>query len=102
MRYTEVLDIRDIPELYANHTTRLVYIHICLACGYGDKNRGRLITTYTRLASEVGVTVSAVRWSLSRLAKYGLVVTKVVQSQYSRQLCVFVAKKVTKKGKLTS
>lgn len=102
MRYTEVLDIREIPEVYSNHNTRLLYIHLCLACGYSDKNRGRLITTHTRLAAEVGVSVSAVRWSLSRLTKYGLVVVQITKSQYARQLCVFVAKKVNKKGKLLS
>lgn len=102
MRYTEVLDIREIPEVYSNHKTRLLYIHLCLACGFGDKNRGRLITTYTRLAADVGMSKSAVRWSLSRLSKYMLVSVQTIQSQYSRQLCIYVAKKVNKKGKLLS
>lgn len=97
-----MLDIREIPEVYSNRNTRLLYIHLCLACGFGDKNRGRLITTYTRLSVEVGLSKSAVRWSLSRLSKYTLVSVQTIHSQYTRQLCIYVAKKVNKKGKLLS
>lgn len=72
MRYTTIIDIREDRALYRNCTTRLVYLHMCLTCGYHDADRGRVLQSIRQLAAECNVSVSAIRNSLSVLEKHGL------------------------------
>ena len=72
MRYTTVIDISEIPELYRNHTVRLVYLHLVLKSGYHDDDRDIAKLSIRRLAMEADVTVSACRHALHVLEKAGL------------------------------
>lgn len=71
MRYTTIIDIREDPGVYKNITTRLVYLHLCLTCGYHDADRGRVSQSIRQLASQCNVSVSAIRNSLTVLEKHG-------------------------------
>lgn len=73
MRYTTILDLRDWPDLYRNHNTRLVYLHLCLVAGYHDYNRDKTSISIRQLAADTGCTVSAVRNSLAQLEKSKIV-----------------------------
>lgn len=67
MRYTTVIDITEMPALYRNHNARLVYLHLCLRCGYHDEDRDVINTSIRRLAGDIGITVAAVRHALNVL-----------------------------------
>lgn len=67
MRYTTIIDISEIPEVYRNHTARLIYLHLCLKAGYHDNDRDITRTSIRRIAVEAGVTVSAVRHAIKIL-----------------------------------
>lgn len=73
MRYTTIIDISTIPQVYGNITTRCLYFHMCLKCGYTDEDRDLYTTSLRNTANELGVTLSALRNSLSILAKVGLI-----------------------------
>lgn len=76
MRYTTVIDISEIPELYRNHTVRLVYLHLVLKSGYHDEDRDIAKLSIRRLAMEADVTVSACRHALHVLEKAGLLMNE--------------------------
>lgn len=61
MRYTTVIDIREIPEVYRNQNCRLLYLHLALMAGYHDADRDRVRISIRRLADSCGLTVSATR-----------------------------------------
>ena len=61
MRYTTVIDISEMPEVYKNSTARLIYLHMSLKAGYHDADRDLVKLSIRRLSSDVGVTVSATR-----------------------------------------
>lgn len=67
MRYTTIIDLTEWPALYRNHNVRLIYLHMCLQCGYHDEDRDIMNTSVRRLAADVGVSVSAVRHALHML-----------------------------------
>lgn len=72
MRYTTVIDITEIPEVYRNSTARLIYVHLCLKAGYHDADRDLVRLSIRRLSADVGVTVSATRHALRLLERLGL------------------------------
>lgn len=72
MRYTTVIDISEIPEIYRNMTARLIYMHMSLKAGYHDSDRDLVTLSIRRVAAEVGVTVSATRHALHLLERSGL------------------------------
>lgn len=67
MRYTTIIDIRDIPMVYRNINTRLVYLHLVLRSGYHDDDRDMTTISIRRLAAEVGLTIGATRNALKQL-----------------------------------
>lgn len=69
MRYTTIIDIRDLPALYRSTSVRLLYLHLCLKAGYHDADRDILRASVRGLAAETGLTVSAVRCALDALTK---------------------------------
>lgn len=73
MRYTTIIDISDIPEVYRNQAARLLYIHLALAAGYHDEDRDLVKQSLRVMAWRVGLTLSAVRHALGLLQKAGLV-----------------------------
>lgn len=72
MRYTTVIDISEITEIYKNPTVRLIYMHMCLKAGYHDVDRDLVKLSIRRLSADVGVTVSATRHALHQLERVGL------------------------------
>lgn len=74
MRYTTVIDISEMPEIYRNMTARLIYIHMSLKAGYHDSDRDLVNVSIRRLSADVGVTVSATRHALHLLVRSGLLV----------------------------
>lgn len=72
MRYTTVIDISEISDIYKNSTARLIYIHMCLKAGYHDADRDLVRLSIRRLSADVGVTVSATRHALRLLERVGL------------------------------
>lgn len=72
MRYTTVIDITELPEIYRNMTARLIYVHMSLKAGYHDSDRDLVTLSIRRVAAEVGVTVSATRHALLLLERVGL------------------------------
>lgn len=72
MRYTTVIDISELPEIYRNMSARLIYIHMSLKAGYHDSDRDLVTLSIRRVAAEVGVTVSATRHALHLLERSGL------------------------------
>lgn len=72
MRYTTVIDISEISEIYKNPTARLLYLHMSLKAGYHDTDRDLVRLSIRRLSADVGVTVSATRHALRQLERAGL------------------------------
>ena len=72
MRYTTVIDISEISEIYKNPTARLLYLHMSLKAGYHDVDRDLVRLSIRRLSADVGVTVSATRHALHQLERVGL------------------------------
>ena len=72
MRYTTVIDITDISEVYKNPTARLIYLHMSLKAGYHDDDRDLVRLSIRRVSADVGVTVSATRHALRLLERVGL------------------------------
>ena len=75
MRYTTLIDIREVPEVYRNHNVRLVYLHLVLAAGWHDDDRDQVRVSIREMAGQTGLTVSAVRHALRMLSKSGLLQT---------------------------
>ena len=88
MRYTTIIDITEIPDVYRNQNARLIYLHIALKAGYHDEDRDVLKTSIRTIAWTVGLTVSATRHALAVLERAGLlkrtgsgwIVTKWIQA----------------------
>lgn len=74
MRYTTLIDISEIPEVYKNQNARLLYLHLVLKAGYHDHDRDWCKISIRRLSADVGITVAAVRHALAILQKYNLLV----------------------------
>lgn len=72
MRYTTIVDIRELP-LYRNPSVRQLYLHLVLLSGYHDSDLDRVSVSVRGLASQTGLTISAVRHALDVMAKAGLV-----------------------------
>lgn len=73
MRYTTIIDIRELDAIYRNKNVRLVYLHMVLKSGYHDEDRDLLRCSIRNLAWEIGLSVSAVRHALHVLMKSGMV-----------------------------
>lgn len=73
MRYTTIIDISEIRQIYKSVNTRLVYLHLCLRSGYHDTDRDIVDLSIRKLAMQCGLTVSATRHALSILAKARLI-----------------------------
>lgn len=72
MRYTTIIDITEIPELWRNANASRVYLYMTLRSGYHDDDRDQLRVSLRRLAMETGCSVAATRHALQMLVKYQL------------------------------
>lgn len=73
MRYTTIIDISEFPIVYKNPNIRLLYLHMVLKSGYHDDDRDKCFLSIRRLASDIGLTLSATRHALGILQKLGLI-----------------------------
>lgn len=73
MRYTTIIDITDIPQVYNNINATRVYLHLCLTCGFTADDMDTLRISYRQLAAQLNITLSAVRYSLNLLTRYHLI-----------------------------
>lgn len=73
MRYTTLIDISELPQIYRNQNARLVYMHLALKSGYHDADRDMIRISIRSLAQDVGLTVSAIRHALTVLEKAKLI-----------------------------
>ena len=69
MRYTTIIDIRELPAIYRNVNARLVYLHMVLASGYHDNDRDQTEISIRRISYETNLTISA----LGCLERAGLI-----------------------------
>lgn len=76
MRYTTIIDISVIPEIYRNRNATLLYLHLCLKSGYHDNNRDWYRRSIRGLAEETGLSFSATRHAIHMLEKYKLLTNK--------------------------
>ena len=72
MRYTTVIDISEIPEIYRNKNVCRLYFHLCLKAGYHDDDRDVVKLSIRGMAYETGLSLSAIRNAISQLLKHGL------------------------------
>lgn len=79
MRYTTIIDLTELPQVYRNTHCRLLYYHMACKAGYHDDDRDLCMTSIRNLAADTGLSVSAVRHALGILAKHGLLTR---QGQY--------------------
>ena len=73
MRYTTIIDITEQPAVYRNINVRLLYLHLCLKCGYHDHDRDIYDRSLRSMAADCGLTLSAVRHALRILEQAQLV-----------------------------
>lgn len=72
MRYTTVIDISEIPEIYRNKNVCRLYFHLCLKAGYHDDDRDDVKLSIRGMAYGTGLSLSATRNAIQQLKKYGL------------------------------
>lgn len=73
MRYTTLIDVTEIPEVWRNANTCRLYMYLALRSGYHDDDRDIVKSSLRTIAAHSGLTLSAVRHGLQVLQKTGLV-----------------------------
>lgn len=73
MRYTTLIDISEMPDIYRNPGTRLLYMHLALKAGYHDDDRDQVRLSLRQICGGSGLTLSAVRHALKQLERAKLV-----------------------------
>lgn len=74
MRYTTVIDLTEIPEVWKNSNVTRLYLYMALRCGYHDQDRDVLTMSTRNLAIGAGITHSACRHALRVLLAHQLLV----------------------------
>lgn len=72
MRYTTIIDISEIQDVYRNSNVRLVYLHLVLKSGYHDDDLDKIKLSVRGIMYGTGLSLSAVRHALQVLEKNGL------------------------------
>lgn len=73
MRYTTIIDVTEIPDIWRNPNVTRLYFYMAMRCGYHDDDRDQLRISIRNLAYASGLTLSACRHALKVLQKFGLV-----------------------------
>lgn len=76
MRYTTLIDITQIADVYRNPNARMLYLHLVCIAGYHDDDRDQTRASIRTLAAQTGLSISAVRHALKVLVKAGLAAQK--------------------------
>lgn len=73
MRYTTVIDVTEIPQVWGSPNVTRIYLYMVLKCGYHDEDRDMISVSIRNLAWRTGLTVSATRHALGVLQSYHLI-----------------------------
>lgn len=73
MRYTTVIDVTEIADVWQNPNITRLYFFMALKCGYHDDDRDILRISLRNLASQASLTLSATRHALKVLENAKLV-----------------------------
>lgn len=73
MRYTTVIDVTEIDEVWKNPNISRLYFYMALKCGYHDEDRDILGISLRNLAAQTSLSLSATRHALKVLEKSKLV-----------------------------
>lgn len=73
MRYTTVIDISEMSDIYRNPAAVRVYIHMALNCGYHDYDRDIYTGSIRRLMADLSLSLSATRHAIKALQHRNLV-----------------------------
>lgn len=73
MRYTTIIDVTEIPDIWRNPNAVRLYFYMAMRCGYHDDDRDQLRISIRNLSYASGLTLSACRHALKVLQKFGLV-----------------------------
>lgn len=79
MRYTTIIDIYNTP-IWRSSSARLIYLYMCLKCGYHNDDRDIIKISLRELSARLGLTLSAVRCALSLLISQGLITSAGVSA----------------------
>ncbi len=86
MRYTTIIDITECPEIYRCLSAKLIYLHLVLKCGWGERNQDYMRCSIRSLEGDLGLTFAAVRHGLSVLEKRGMI-KRAPGGYYIRKFC---------------
>lgn len=73
MRYTTVIDVTEIADVWKNPNICRLYFYMALKCGYHDDDRDILKISIRNLAAQASLTLSATRHALKVLESQQLV-----------------------------
>lgn len=73
MRYTTIIDVTEIPDIWRNPNAVRLYFFMAMKCGYHDNDRDVLKISIRNLAFMAGLTLSACRHALKVLHGHGLI-----------------------------
>lgn len=73
MRYTTIIDITELPDVWSSASCRELYLFLVLKSGWHDDDRDVIHSSIRNLAIMTGLTKSAVEHALRKLGKAGLV-----------------------------
>lgn len=73
MRYTTIIDITECPQIYSCLSARIIYLHLVLKAGWGERNQDYCRCSIRQLQGDLGLTFAAVRHGLQVLEKYGMI-----------------------------
>lgn len=74
MRYTTIIDVTEVEEVWRNDNACRAYLFLALRCSYQDQDRDEITISTRQLAYKVGITHAASRHALHILEKHGLLV----------------------------
>lgn len=86
MRYTTVIDISEYPPLYNSLSARIIYFHLVLKSGWGEKNQDFCRASIRSLQADLNLSFSAVRHGLHVLVKTSMI-KKVNGGYLVRKFC---------------
>lgn len=73
MRYTTIIDITEYSECWRNKNVVLLYLYLCLKCGYHNEDRDLIQISTREMGYRTGLSHSAVRNSIKSLMKFKLI-----------------------------
>ncbi len=67
MRYTTIIDVSEIPTVWRCQNAVMLYLYLCLKCGYHDDDRDKIVVSTRGLAVALNMTHAAIRHALQVL-----------------------------------